>query len=142
MARIEDLRLPDRGRRRRAEFTLTSTIIWEAVDAGRNGGEILVRFFGQDSGEDDVIWNYVQWVVKEQSDRTEFPERSWEITAESIDRTRFQLDVEDVSGIFFGRRFNEDIPGRDEVYAIVMIRDTDGINISERIRTNTVRGRY
>ena len=58
-------------------------------------------------------------------------------------RTDFTLVRYNSGGYLPERTFNEDIPGRDEVYAMAVIRDpatTD--NISEWVRSNTVTGRY
>lgn len=53
--------------------------------------------------------------------------------------------IEDLRLADAGRRrdFNEDRPGRDEVYAMAVVRDNvDGTNLSEWARSNTVTGRY
>ena len=139
---ITELELADRGRRRRAEFILRGNLVWQPGDVSRNGAEILTTFFGQDAGTDDLIWNYVVWVAKGRTFREELDDSAWVITAEDASLSRFELTTENNSALFPGRRFNEDIPGRDEVYAIARLRDSDGSALSAAVRSNTVRGRY
>ena len=143
MARIEDLRLADAGRRRNATFTVRGTIIWEEAEASRNEMEIRVSFFGQDRGDDDRLANNVAVAVKGQSDRFDEGRANWTITSVNPTRTDFVLVRENSNDFAWRRDFNEDRPGRDEVYALAVVRENvDGTNLSEWARSNTVTGRY
>ena len=143
MARIENLTLADAGRRRRATFTVRGTVIWEESDASRNAGELRVSFFGQDRGEDDRLHNNVALAVKGQSERIEEGPDVWTLTAAGPARTDFVLVVQNSNDLWPTRTFNEDKPGRDEVYAMAVVRDhIDATNISAWVRSNTVTGRY
>ena len=144
MARIENLRLADAGRRRDATFTVRGSVVWEESDASRNEAELRVSFFGQDPRHDDRLANNVVRIVKGKSERSEEGDHSaWTVTAAGPDRTDFSLVRENDSTWAWRRRFNEDRPGRDEVYALAVVRDrSDGTNISESVRSNTVTGRY
>lgn len=144
MARIENMRLDDAGRRREATFTVRGTVVWEASDASRNEAELRVSFFGQDSGEDDRLANNVVRIVKGNSERSEEGDHSvWTVTAAGPNRTDFTLVRENDRDWAWRRPFNEDRPGRDEVYAVAVARDrSDGTNISEWVRSNRVTGRY
>jgi len=143
MARIENLRLADAGKRRNATFTVRGTIIWEDTEASRNAMEIRLSFFGEDRGDDDRLENHVAVAVKGQSDRIDEGGGAWTITAVNPTRTDFVLVRENSNGWAWQRPFNEDRPGRDEVYARAVVRDTvDGTNLSEWARSNTVTGRY
>ena len=143
MARIENLQLADAGRRRNATFTVRGTVIWEDTDASRNAMEIRVSFFGADRGDDDRLANNVAVAVKGQSDRIDEGEAAWTITAVNPTRTDFVLVRENSNDVAWRRTFNEDRPGRDEVYAMAVVRNhVDGTNLSEWVRSNTVTGRY
>ncbi len=143
MARIENLRLADAGRRRRATFTVRGTLVWENTDASRNNAEIRVSFFGQDRGADERIANNVVVAVKGRSGRVAEGRAVWTLSAVEPTRTDFVLLRENTNDVGAGRGFNEDRPGRDEVYAMAVIRDpADATNISEWARSNTVTGRY
>ena len=143
MARIENLQLTDAGRRRNATFTVRGTVIWEDTDASRNAMEIRVSFFGADRGDDDRLANNVAVAVKGQSDRIDEGEAAWTITAVNPTRTDFVLVRENSNDVAWRRTFNEDRPGRDEVYAMAVVRShIDGTNLSEWVRSNTVTGRY
>ena len=143
MARIENLQLTDAGRRRNATFTVRGTVIWEDTDASRNAMEIRVSFFGADRGDDDRLANNVAVAVKGQSDRIDEGEAAWTITAVNPTRTDFVLVRENSNDVAWRRTFNEDRPGRDEVYAMAVVRNhVDGTNLSEWVRSNTVTGRY
>ena len=143
MARIENLQLADAGRRRNATFTVRGTVIWEDTDASRNAAEIRVSFFGADRGDDDRLANNVAVAVKGQSDRIDEGEAAWTITAVNPTRTDFVLVRENSNDVAWRRTFNEDRPGRDEVYAMAVVRNhVDGTNLSEWVRSNTVTGRY
>lgn len=144
MARIEDLRLDDRGRKRRTTMVVTGTVVFEEAEASFNNVELRISFFGQDRGDDDRLANNVALIVKSRSDRfAEGGDSTWTLTATASTRTDFRLVRDSTGGFLPARTFNEDIPGRDEVYAMAVIRDpatTD--NISEWVRSNTVTGRY
>ncbi len=144
MARIENLTLTDAGRRRNATFTVRGTLVWEDSDASRNAAELRVSFFGQDRGEDDRLHNNVVLAVKGRSERVEEGGRDqWTLTAAGPARTDFVLVVENSNDFWPTRIFNEDKPGRDEVYAMAVARDhIDATNISAWVRSNTVTGRY
>ena len=143
MARIENLQLTDAGRRRNATFTVRGTVMWEDTDASRNAMEIRVSFFGADRGDDDRLANNVAVAVKGQSDRIDEGEAAWTITAVNPTRTDFVLVRENSNDVAWRRTFNEDRPGRDEVYAMAVVRNhVDGTNLSEWVRSNTVTGRY
>ena len=144
MARIEDLRLDDRGRKRRTTMVVTGTVVFEAAEASFNNVELRISFFGQDRGDDDRLANNVALIVKSRSDRfEEGGDSTWTLTATAPTRTDFRLVRDSTGGFLPERTFNEDIPGRDEVYVMAVVRDpatTD--NISEWVRSNTVTGRY
>ena len=142
MPEITDLRLADSGRRRSASFNLSGAILWQEEDASRNGAEVLVTFMGRDSGADDLIWNYVTWIYKSGTFSQEFESSRWQVTADGPERSRFELTAENNNDLFPRRRFNEDVPGRDEVYADVVLRDVDGRNLTDVVRSNMVTGRY
>ena len=143
MARIENLQLADAGRRRNATFTVRGTVIWEDTDASRNAMEIRVSFFGADRGDDDRLANNVAVAVKGRSDRIDEGRADWTITAVNPTRTDFVLVRGNSNDFAWRRTFNEDRPGRDEVYALAVVRDhVDGTNLSEWVRSNTVTGRY
>ena len=68
---------------------------------------------------------------------------TWTITAVNPTRSDFVLVRENSNDFAWRRTFNEDRPGRDEVYALAVVRDhVDGTNLSEWARSNTVTGRY
>ena len=144
MARIEDLRLRDKGRKRRTTFTLTGVLLWEATEASHNNVELRVNFFGQDRGADDRLANNVAVVVKGRSERVEEGGHStWTLTSTNPARTEFELVRENSNEFWPTRTFNEDSPGRDAVYAMAVVRDrSTAENLSEWARSNTVTGRY
>ncbi|NND00821.1 MAG: hypothetical protein HKN85_11630 [Gammaproteobacteria bacterium] len=142
MPEIIDLRLTDSGRRRSASFRLSGTIVWQPEDVSRNGAEVLVTFMGRDRGADDLVWNYVLWVYKGGTFNEEYESSRWQITADGPGRSQFVLTAENNNDLFPRRRFNEDVPGRDEIYADVVLRDSDGMRIADAVRSNVVTGRY
>ena len=143
MARIDNFGLADAGRRRRATFTASGTIVWEDTDISRNAVEVRVSFFGQDRGADERIANNVVNAVKGRSERVEEGRSVWTLTAEGAARTDFVLRRDNSDDVGTGRGFNEDRPGRDEVYAMAVLRDpADASNLSDWVRSNTVTGRY
>ena len=92
MARIEDLRLDDRGRKRRATMEVTGTVVFEAAEISVNRVELRITFFGQDRGDDDRLANNVALIIKGRSDRfAEGDNSAWTLTATAPTRT-------DVSG--------------------------------------------
>ncbi|MEM7432745.1 MAG: hypothetical protein AAF351_12550 [Pseudomonadota bacterium] len=144
MARIEDLRLSDSGRKRRARMAVTGVVVFEEVDGARNEVELRVSFFGQDGRDDHRLANNVTKIVRGQSDgEGEGDHSTWEVNAISPSRSEFLLVRENDNSIWTGRTFNEDKPGRDEVFARAVVRDSmSSENLSEWARSNTVSGRY
>ena len=142
MARLESVRLDAAGRRRSAVFTLTGRLVWEASDRSRNGAEMLFLFRGRDRGADDVLLNHVVWITKSRSDTGVDGPVSWRVTADGPAWSDFELRVENSNDFFWGRRFNEDIPGRDEVYARLGVQDSNGVRIADGVESNVVTGRF
>ena len=145
MPDIASVRLSAAGSGAAAVVTVHGTINWLDSDVSRNGVDLYVFFWGEDggllTGADDNRHAIVVNIVKSRTERLagdgfELDAR-WDAGRRT---TTFSLDVHNRRLDDGSRRFDEDL-GRDEIYARVALRDTDGRTwLTRETRTNTVRG--
>lgn len=142
MAELNNLRLSARGSGRRAVFYIIGTIDYDDTDLNRNGILLFLFFYGDDGGSSQNIVGKILWSVRGQS----FTERdgleAWRFSSPSPRQTQFIFRRENENRRWTRRSFNEDRPGRDEIYAWAQLRNADGSDVSEGQRSNNVSGRF
>lgn len=151
MARLENVSLSARGKRGDAVITARGQIVWEAGEFSLNGANLLIHFWGRDKGlreSDDNRHAIELRFTRASTSVSEWEGSRLELTAND-DGHQFVWSVPndklDIGAVLEAgkRRFNEDVPGSDEIYATLVVRDSDtGANLSEEVRTNMVTGRF
>ena len=149
MPRLANFRLTYTGRRifrrRRKNIRLNFDLIWDQEgDESRNGTQVFVRLMGQDGplrGRDDLIFNYIHWITQGSTGREELEPRDGPNFVLTYNRIENTTNVEVRYRNEGNRFFNEDIGGRDEIYALLGVFDIGQPvpNFDTLDRTNTVR---
>lgn len=142
MPQINELELRVSGRRRRARFTVTGVIDYDDSDLSRNGVYIFFNFNGRDGLDTEIIRGRQLWTTRGRETNESEGLDSWRFIPSSPTRTRFEVVFRNERSRPSRRSFNEDRPGRDEVFCWLQLRDADGTLLSDGIESNTVTGRF
>ena len=150
MATLENVRLSASGRRRHAVITARGTIVWEGEEYSWNGARMEIHFWGEDSGlrgGDDNRHGFHLRFTRAAPQTVNFMGTQLRLTLGETGHDfvwRFANDTLDIAGVQIARRrFNEDVPGKDEIYAKIAVHHPEtGLRVSDEVRTNTVSGRF
>lgn len=130
-------------RNRNANFIATGFIDYNNdEDVSRNGVYLNLVFYGQDGSAREIIRGGQKWsIVNRDFTETEGLD-TWTFTAVNSYRTRFEVIFRNENARAGRRSFNEDRPGRDEVFCWVQLRDADGTLLTSGQDSNTVSGSF
>lgn len=142
MPQINELVLRVSGRRRGARFIVTGVINYDDSDLSRNGVYVFFNFNGRDGLDTEIIRGRQLWTTRGRTTNENEGLDSWSFIPSSPTRTRFEIIFRNQRSRPSRRSFNEDRPGRDEVFCWVQIRDADGTLLTDGQDSNTVSGRF
>ncbi len=150
MAELRDVRLSARGSGSDAVLTATGRIIWNAAETSLNAAALHIHFWGKDSGlrgRDDNRHGIVIAFTRAPESTLEGGGSTltlrWDGTGHAFTWRVRNIELDIGGRPRTRRRFNEDAPGPDEIYAYLQVRDRDtGAVLSEQVRTNQVSGRF
>jgi hypothetical protein len=140
MARINELRLTVSGSGRSARFLISGFIDYDTSEVSVNGCYLSVIFYGADGTSNDVIRGRQLWTIRGRVTEDSVDLDAWRFTAISPLQTRFTVRFENENTGYLRRSFNEDKPGRDEIYCWVQLRDAIGNLLTEGQNSNVVSG--
>ena len=147
MAALKELDIWATGKYEHTVISVKGTIDWISGKLQEEGAELCVQLKGEDSwlrGKDDDLHSLAGFITKGRDGKLEHKvfDVHYEYN-ENDQSTSFVCKVRNQPAKDFSfRTFNEDLPGIDEIYALVSLKDNEGHVIHPQERTATVTGRF